>query len=90
MLLIYILWRCARGIFCRIEHNKGSKFGLFLEDESYFESITKSQMYYLSAVKCIKNGQEEKSVVVEVAGRAELNLEKWDNEDFTPHTRSYL
>ena len=48
-------------------------FGLFLEDESYFESITNSQMYYLSALKCIENGQEEKSVVVEVAGRAELN-----------------
>ena len=63
----------AHHKFCELEHNKGSKFGLFLEDESYFERMSNSQMHYLSALKCVENGQEEKSIAVQIAGRAELS-----------------
>ena len=60
--------------FCNVKYDDNKRFGLFNEDELYYEKLQKkasSTTYYLSAFKCVKEGEENVSVNVEVAGRAE-------------------
>ena len=61
--------------FCNIDDEK-DKFGLFYEDEVYYEQKynknVKKKIFYLSALKCVRKGEEHVSVNVEIAGQAEI------------------
>jgi hypothetical protein len=60
--------------FCNVKYDNNKRFGLFYEDELYYEQMQKkasNTLYYLSALRCVKEGEENISVNVEIAGRAE-------------------